>query len=509
MQEIAKAAGLAGSRPGAAGSGQRQRFALRLLVHLTRQVAAASGTVRLAVRARPGADLDHLVLAFPWRRRGRAEALAHGVVDVVDGLTQEPVDVLVARAARAVLEAEPGAAPDLPQPRIPVVSVTGTNGKTTTTRILAHLCMTAGRSTGWTSTDGVYVDGRLIEPGDWSGPGGARLVLEEPIEVAVLETARGGLLLRGMGVAANDVSVVTNVSADHLGLQGIDTVDQLAEVKAVVTKVTRAQGWAVLNGEDPRVFAMRSGIRARPWVFALSPDSPAIRQALNEGGRAATVLDGDLVLLGDLTADPDHLLPVVDVPVTLAGLSPHNVANVLAATAAAFALDLPRAAILEGLRTFVPDVAHNPGRMNVFDLDGVVVVLDFAHNPEGLQALLDVARGLRLARARRTAGAVRSGRPTRRGLGAAWGARRTAGRRGGRRPVRALPAGPHHRRGPGPTSTRVRARSAPMPSSTDPARSRPSSCSWSARCRATSWRSCATRSARSPWPGWTSTVPSP
>jgi cyanophycin synthetase len=397
VQGVAASAGLTGSHPGAPGSGQRQRFSLRLLVHLTRQVAAASGTTRLAVRARPGSDVDHLILAFPWRHRGRAEALALAVVHVVDGLGTQPVDQLVDQAARSVLAADPGPAPDLPQPRIPVVSVTGTNGKTTTTRILAHLCMTAGLSTGWTSTDGVYADGRLVESGDWSGPGGARLVLDQPVQVAVLETARGGLLLRGMGVAANDVSVVTNVSADHLGLQGIDTVDQLAEVKAVITHVTRPQGWVVLNGEDPRVFAMRSGLRARTWVFALSPDSPAVRQALNEGGRAATVLDGDLVLLGVDPADPDpdHLMPVVDIPVTLAGLSPHNIANVLAATAAAFALGLPRDAVLEGLRTFVPDAEHNPGRMNVFDLDGIVVILDFAHNLEGLEALLGVADGLR------------------------------------------------------------------------------------------------------------------
>ncbi len=393
---IARSAGLSGSRPGEPHSGQRQRFALRLLVHITRQVAAASGTNRLAVRARPGRDIDQLILAYPWRRRGRAEALAHAVVGVLDDLAERPMDELIAEAGHNVLAAEPGLPPDLPQPRIPVVSITGTNGKTTTTRILAHLCMTAGRSTGWTSTDGVYVDGQLIEAGDWSGPGGARLVLAQPVDVAVLETARGGLLLRGMGVAANDVAIVTNVSADHLGLQGIDTVDQLAEVKAVVTRVTRPQGWVVLNGEDPRVFAMRSGIRARTWVFALSPDSPAIRQTLNEGGRAVTVLDGDLVVLGDRTADPDHLMSIADIPVTLAGLSPHNIANALAAVAAALALNLPRPAITAGLASFVPDVAHNPGRMNVFELDSVLVVLDFAHNPEGLEALLGVADGLRL-----------------------------------------------------------------------------------------------------------------
>ena len=186
-----------------------------------------------------------------------------------------------------------------------------------------------------------------------------------------------------MGVSANDVSVVTNVAADHLGLQGIDTVDQLAEVKAVVTKVTRPTGWAVLNGEDPRVFAMRAGTRAKPWVYALSPDSPAIRASLNEGGRAVTVLDGDVVVLTDARSDPEHLLGVREIPVTLAGLSPHNTANVLAATAAAAALGLDRAAIIDGLRTFVPDAEHNPGRMNLFEVTGVLVVVDFAHNPEG------------------------------------------------------------------------------------------------------------------------------
>jgi cyanophycin synthetase len=393
---LAREAGITSSRPGDPGSGQRQRFALRLLARLTRKVAAASGTTRLAVRTRPGSEPDQLILAFPWRHRGRAEALARAVVEVVDGLTLEPLDDLVGRAALAVVGADPGPGPHVPNPRIPVVSITGTNGKTTTTRLLAHVCRTAGLSTGWTSTDGVYVDGVLIEAGDWSGPGGARLVLAQPVDVAVLETARGGLLLRGMGVAWNDVSVVTNVSADHLGLQGIDTLDQLAEVKAVVTRVTRASGWVVLNGEDPRVFAMRTESNARPWVFAVSPDSPAVRQALNEGGRAAPVLDGDVVLLGLTSDDPVHLLPVVDIPVTLAGLSPHNVANALAATAAASALGLSQEAIVAGLRTFVPDSTTNPGRMNVFDVEGVIVVLDFAHNAEGLDALLRVARGLRL-----------------------------------------------------------------------------------------------------------------
>jgi cyanophycin synthetase len=369
---------------------------LRLLAQLTRRVATASGTTRLAVRARPGPSAHQVVVAYPWRHRGRAEALADALGHAVAGLgTGGTLGPLVDEAALEVGAADPGPGPDLPRPSIPVVSVTGTNGKTTTTRLLAHLCRTAGLSTGWTSTDGIYVDGVLVEAGDWSGPGGARRVLAEPVDVAVLETARGGLLLRGMGVAWNDVSVVTNVAADHLGLQGIDTVDQLAEVKAVVTRVTRPNGWLVLNGEDPRAFAMRSGSRARTWVFCLSPDSPAVRQTLTEGGRATTVLDGDLVLLGEGGGDPEHLLPVVDVPLTLAGLSPHNVANALAASAAAGALGLPREAVVEGLRTFLPDARHNPGRMNLYDLAGITVVVDFAHNPDGLTALLGVASGLR------------------------------------------------------------------------------------------------------------------
>ncbi|MGL5912197.1 MAG: tetratricopeptide repeat protein, partial [Phycicoccus sp.] len=217
------------------------------------------------------------------------------------------------------------------------------------------------------------------------------------------ETARGGMLLRGMGVTHNDVSVVTNVSADHLGQQGIDTLDQLAEVKSIVTRVTRPDGWVVLGGDDPRVWAMRTGVRARPWVFTATADAPAVREALTSGGRAATVLDGHLTVI---TSDgaPDRLVPVLDVPVTLSGLSAVGVLNALAATAAALGLGLPRDAVVEGLRTFQPDAELNPGRMNTFTLPaapgadattgGVAVVVDLAHNEAGLEALLDVCHGL-------------------------------------------------------------------------------------------------------------------
>ena len=219
------------------------------------------------------------------------------------------------------------------------------------------------------------------------------------VQLGILETARGGLLRNGMGISVNDVSVVTNVSADHLGVQGIDTVDQLAEVKAVVTKITKPTGWVVLNGDDPRVWAMRVGIKARPWVFSLDPDSPALRESFDLGGRAITVLDGDVVVLRP-HRDPDHLAPIVDVPMTLSGLSEHNIANALAATAAALGLGLPREAVVRGLRTFATDPADNPGRMNVYSLPltgggPATVIIDFAHNEAGLEGLLRVAEGLR------------------------------------------------------------------------------------------------------------------
>ena len=210
----------------------------------------------------------------------------------------------------------------------------------------------------------------------------------------MLETARGGILRRGVGVAHNDVAVVTNISADHLGLGGIHTLDQLAEVKATIVRITRSGGWVVLNADDPRTLAMRRLSRARPFVFGLDPDAPGLREAQTEGGRAATVLDGDLVVL--TRGRVERLLPVLDVPVTLAGLASFNLANALAAAAAGIAAGLPTVAVLDGLRSFRPDPGQNPGRMNILDLEGRAVIVDMAHNEASLLALLEVARGLRL-----------------------------------------------------------------------------------------------------------------
>ena len=392
--------GLRNARPGEPGTGFRQRFALRAVERLVRAIASESGTARLAVRVRSTGDPNQVVVAFPWRNRERAQAMGRAVADVIDHLPSADVDTVVGEAAARVAASPVGAPPHTIVPRIPVVAVTGTNGKTTTSRMIAHIARADGRLVGWSNTDGIYVDGELIEAGDYSGPSGAGRVLAHPqVQLAVTETARGGILLKGIGLSRNDVSVVTNVTADHLGLQGIDTVDQLAEVKAVVPRITRRSGWSVLNADDPRVYAMRSVVVARPWVFSRDPDSPGVREVLGEGGRATTVIDGWVSVLRP-GEDPDPLVELVEVPMTLAGLSRFNVENTLAAASAALAVGISREVVVEGLRTFRPDPEHNPGRMNFFTVPAprgpVSVVLDLAHNEAGLEAMLEIMNGVRV-----------------------------------------------------------------------------------------------------------------
>jgi cyanophycin synthetase len=402
---FARRIGLRTTRPGAAGSGFRQRFALRAVERLVRAIAGEAGTRRLAVRVRPTSDPDVVVVAFPWRNRGRARALGEAVAHALDALPTPDVEAAVSAAAAEVAAAPRGDRPGTITPTIPVVAVTGTNGKTTTSRMIAHIARTSGLVVGWSNTDGIYRDGVLVEAGDYSGPSGAGRALGlDGVQLAVTETARGGILLKGIGITRNDVSVVTNVTADHLGLQGIDTVDQLAEVKSVVPRITRKDGWAVLNGDDPRVLAMRAVISARPWIFSRDPDSPAVREVLTDGGRATTVIDGWITVLAPAT-DPDPLVELADVPMTLAGLSRFNIENALAAASAALAIGLPRDAVVAGLTSFRPDAEHNPGRMNFFSMpatddESISVVMDLAHNEAGLEALLEIMAGVRRPGAR-------------------------------------------------------------------------------------------------------------
>ena len=395
VRRFAQRIGLRNVRAGEPGSGFRQRFAARAVGRLVRQIAAESGTNRLAVRVRPTADPHRLVVAYPWRNRDRAQALGHAVGDVFDALPSADFETLVGTAAAMVREAPAGDGPKTLRPKVPVIAVTGTNGKTTTSRMIAHIARADGKHVGWSSTDGIYVDGVLVEKGDYSGPSGAgRVLAHKEVELAVTETARGGILLKGIGLVHNDVSVVTNISADHLGVQGIDTLDQLAEVKGVVARITKPSGWAILNADDPRVLAMRTTTKAKPWLFSRDPDSPALREVLGDGGRATTVIDGWVCVLYP-DSDPDPIVEVVDIPMTLAGLSRFNVENALAAASGALALGFSREIIRLGLSTFRSDPEHNPGRMNSFSLDDLSVVVDLAHNEAGLEALLEIMNGVR------------------------------------------------------------------------------------------------------------------
>lgn len=333
-------------------------------------------------------DGMRVAIAFAWRRRAISQAIASAAARLALGRSTGRRELAGLRATAH------GPLSYLPKPRIPIVAVTGTNGKSTTTRLVAHIASEAGLKVGMTNSDGIFVRGELIEAGDWTGFGGAGRVLAEPgLDLAVLETARGGILLRGVGYAANDVSVVTNLSADHLGLQGIDTVDELAEVKGVIVRMTKRGGWTVLNADDDRAWEMRRLTRANVYVFSMEPRSERVQRVLDRGGRAA-VLEGEELVLRAADRRPRRLAPAADLPVTVAGLSRHNIANALAASAACDALGIGVARIARGLRSFAGNAEANPGRLNLYERRGVFAVVDFAHNEAGLAGLLDVARAV-------------------------------------------------------------------------------------------------------------------
>jgi cyanophycin synthetase len=388
--------GPARSRPGPPRSDRRLRFTARVAAHLARRLADATRT-HLAVRARAGPEADQVVVAFPWRHRAAAEGFAREVAALLEAAprSRRGLDSLLKEPVRRLAVADVGEAPSVPDPMIPVIAVTGTNGKTSTVRLLAHIVRSAGLVEAHSCTDGVYRNEELVEEGDYSGFSGAGKALEQPgVQVAILETARGGILLRGIGAQHNDVALVTNISADHLGLRGIRTLDQLAEVKSTILRITRPEGWAVLNADDPRVLDMRRVATGRPWLFSLDPDHPGLRSALEQGGRATTVIDGRITNLAR-GHDPRALVALEDVPSTIAGVSKSNVQNALGAVAAALGAGIPERAVVKGLKTFVLGPERNPGRTNLFELDGRIVVVDYAHNEAGMRGLVEVCDGLR------------------------------------------------------------------------------------------------------------------
>ncbi len=334
-------------------------------------------------------------LAFAWSRRRFARAAATLLADTALGACPDPhAEAARLPALLARSENDPDDRPLLiadAARHIPAVGITGTNGKTTTTRIIAHTLQLAGRHPGWSTTAGVFIDGEMVLEGDYSGPSGARRVLADPgVDIALLETARGGILLRGLACQSTDVSIMTNITADHLGLHGIHSVEGLAKAKSVVLRVTRPEGWAVLNADDPLVRGAASVTHAGRFWFTRDPENPHVRADLADGGRAVLAADGWIV-----EARGEHrerIVPIAEVPVTFGGRALHMVENALAAAAALRALGLSPQQIAAGLRDFGSDPAHNPGRNDLYRVRNGTVLVDYAHNEAGVSHMWDLAR---------------------------------------------------------------------------------------------------------------------
>jgi cyanophycin synthetase len=276
---------------------------------------------------------------------------------------------------------------------VPVALVTGCNGKTTTVRLVAAMIEATGHVPGLTSTDAISVGRETIDRGDWAGPGGARMMLRDTrVERAVLETARGGILRRGLAVHRADVALVTNIAEDHLGEFGIHDLRSLAETKMVVARVVDPRGRVVLNADDAALRAEGSAVAAPITWFTLDAALPFVRTHVASGGDAVYEADGAVVF--DQAGRVTIVERVEHIPLTLGGLARYNVANVLGAVGVAVGLGVPVAAMAKALREFRPSSEDNPGRLNVFDLGGARVILDFAHNPHGVAAVVAMAAAL-------------------------------------------------------------------------------------------------------------------
>lgn len=273
--------------------------------------------------------------------------------------------------------------------RIPIIAVTGTNGKTTTTRMIAHIAKSAGKKVGYTTSDGVYIQNQMMMKGDCTGPVSANFVLKDPtVDFAVLESARGGILKAGLAFRNCEIAVVTNVAADHIGLGGIHTVEQMAKVKAVLPETVFPHGYAVLNADDDLVYAMRKGLDCNVALFSMDEHNPRIKKHCASGGLAA-VYENDYVSILKGTWKI-RVMSVKEIPITYEGKAIHNINNCLPAVLATYLFrDITIEDIRSALTSFIPSAVQTPGRLNFFNFKDFTILADFAHNPHGLKLLGD------------------------------------------------------------------------------------------------------------------------
>ena len=272
--------------------------------------------------------------------------------------------------------------------RIPIIAVTGTNGKTTTTRLIAHIAKMKGKKVGYTTTDGVYIQNRLLMTGDCTGPASAEFVLKDPtVNYAVLESARGGLLRAGLGFKKCDIGVVTNVSGDHLGLKGIHTIEQLAKVKGVIPETVKPDGYAVLNADDDLVFDMANKVDCNFALFSMDENNPRIKRQFNRGGISAIYENGYITICkGEWKM---RVSKAANVPLTMGGKAKFMIQNVLAAVLATYLDGFKIEDIKVAIESFIPSPSQTPGRLNMFNFKNFKVLLDYAHNPAGFRAMKD------------------------------------------------------------------------------------------------------------------------
>ncbi|OYU85662.1 MAG: cyanophycin synthetase [Flavobacterium sp. BFFFF2] len=272
--------------------------------------------------------------------------------------------------------------------RIPIIAVTGTNGKTTTTRLLAHIVKNNGFRVGFTTSDGIYIQNHMMEKGDTTGPISAEYILKDPtVEFAVLETARGGILRSGLGFSRCDIGIITNIQEDHLGINDIHTLEDLSRVKSVVVRSVKKDGWAILNAEDPYCLKIADELSCKVAYFSLNEDTPIVKRLAREGKIVAVYENGYITIKkGEWKI---RIEKATHVPLTMGGKARFMIANVLAASLASYLYGFKTDDISLSLQTFIPSAAQTPGRMNIFDFKKFKVLIDFAHNPAGYRAVED------------------------------------------------------------------------------------------------------------------------